>query len=120
VSSLSPSSFRSAFDPDEVCGIGLVFKADQTGALFVSTVVPLGPAHLSGQVRQGDILYEVDGVNLYRQPASACASRLMGLRGTHITVCFLRDGQPLEVHLVRERIDSQRPCPTRLHLAIHR
>jgi hypothetical protein len=76
-----------------VTGIGIMFKTDMSGALYVSSVVPdgmkahldggimsvgwltfrifiAGPAHKAGNIMEGDVLFEVDGVNVYGQLTS--------------------------------------------------
>eukprot|EP00286_Rhodomonas_abbreviata_P014719 CAMPEP_0181335822 /NCGR_PEP_ID=MMETSP1101-20121128/27053_1 /TAXON_ID=46948 /ORGANISM="Rhodomonas abbreviata, Strain Caron Lab Isolate" /LENGTH=339 /DNA_ID=CAMNT_0023446001 /DNA_START=497 /DNA_END=1516 /DNA_ORIENTATION=+ len=83
-----------------------MFKADMSGALFVSSVVPDGPAHKCGTVKEGDVLFEVDGVNVYRCPASQCASSLMGPRGSKVRICFLRRGTPFEVSMIRDFVQA--------------
>lgn len=101
-----PNFYQNALDAADICGIGIMFKSDMSGALFVSSVVPDGPAHKAGNIMEGDVLFEVDGVNVYRCPASQCASSLMGPRGSKVRICFLRRGTPIEVTMIRDFVQA--------------
>ena len=51
------------------CGIGVVFRMDNHGALVVDSLVPGGPAWESstqGGLQVADVLQTVDGKNVYR------------------------------------------------------
>ena len=51
------------------CGIGVVFRMDNHGALVVDSLVPGGPAWESstqGGLQVSDVLQTVDGKNVYR------------------------------------------------------
>mmetsp|Transcript_4679 Transcript_4679/g.17030 ORF Transcript_4679/g.17030 Transcript_4679/m.17030 type:complete len:82 (-) Transcript_4679:162-407(-) len=52
---------REVTAESRICGVGINFRADKTGALYVSSLVENGPADKTGKVRPGDVLYEVDG-----------------------------------------------------------
>eukprot|EP00293_Proteomonas_sulcata_P014459 CAMPEP_0184308264 /NCGR_PEP_ID=MMETSP1049-20130417/16766_1 /TAXON_ID=77928 /ORGANISM="Proteomonas sulcata, Strain CCMP704" /LENGTH=121 /DNA_ID=CAMNT_0026620911 /DNA_START=295 /DNA_END=660 /DNA_ORIENTATION=+ len=50
----------SSGDADAICGIGINFRIDKSGVLYVSSIVAGGPASKTGIVRVGDALYEID------------------------------------------------------------
>ena len=66
--------------PESLCGIGINFRADRTGALLVSSLIEGGPSHKSGEVRQGDVLYEVDKKVVLRSPLSHVNSGALFIR----------------------------------------
>jgi len=47
-------------DGDNTCGVGIKFKLDVTGALEVHSVVPSSPDVADTQIKQGDLLCEVN------------------------------------------------------------
>eukprot|EP00961_Rhodomonas_salina_P219021 2960597-Rhodomonas_salina.1 len=79
-----------------VAGVGILFQADESGALVVTNVIKGGPAFKTGRICEGDILYEVDGVNVCVQsllpPRSTPAPRfclivsVAGINGQHVTL----------------------------------
>ena len=87
--------------PESLCGIGINFRADRTGALLVSSLIEGGPSHQSGEVRQGDVLYEVDKKVVLRSPLSHVSASLLGPKGSSVNVVFLRDERQVHVRLVR-------------------
>jgi len=44
---------------NNLCGVGINFRSDSTGALAVHSLVPLSPAAEDGQIREGDLLEQV-------------------------------------------------------------
>ena len=46
-------------DNNNLCGVGINFRSDSTGALAVHSLVPLSPAAQDGQIREGDLLEQV-------------------------------------------------------------
>ena len=43
-----------------LCGVGINFKPDATGALEVHSIVPGSPAAADNQIKQGDVLEKVN------------------------------------------------------------
>jgi hypothetical protein len=67
---LAPKVTQAGQDGSQ-CGIGVVFRMDNHGALVVDSLVPGGPAWESstqGGLQVGDVLQTVDGKNVYRCP----------------------------------------------------
>jgi len=42
-----------------MCGVGINFQSDATGALTVQSLVPRSPAAIDGQIKAGDLLEQV-------------------------------------------------------------
>lgn len=64
----SPQITQAGQDGSQ-CGIGVVFRMDNHGALVVDSLVPGGPAWESstqGGLQVSDVLQTVDGKNVYR------------------------------------------------------
>jgi len=61
-------------DGNNLCGVGINFKPDVTGALEVHSTVPGSPAAADTQIHRGDLLEQVrEGGGALRQ--AACAGR---------------------------------------------
>ena len=52
-----------------------------------------GPAQKTGLVQPNDVLYEVDGKNVYRSPLSTVSSNLLGANESVVRVVFLRNAE---------------------------
>lgn len=98
---------RSLFGaPDKPCGVGLVLREGPDGALHVAEVVPDGPADNAGCIVPGDVLYEVNGANVYRVDARRVAAAVLGPEGSRVRLAFKRgaryeDDAPFAVDLTR-------------------
>eukprot|EP00288_Rhodomonas_lens_P019500 CAMPEP_0177691300 /NCGR_PEP_ID=MMETSP0484_2-20121128/1235_1 /TAXON_ID=354590 /ORGANISM="Rhodomonas lens, Strain RHODO" /LENGTH=112 /DNA_ID=CAMNT_0019201919 /DNA_START=111 /DNA_END=449 /DNA_ORIENTATION=+ len=92
--------------PGSLCGIGVNFRADGTGALLVASLIPGGPAEKTGQVQPNDVLYEVDGKNVYRSPLSTVSSNLLGPNESTVRVVFLRNAEQVQVSIVRAPVPN--------------
>mmetsp|Transcript_14129 Transcript_14129/g.22465 ORF Transcript_14129/g.22465 Transcript_14129/m.22465 type:complete len:132 (-) Transcript_14129:373-768(-) len=90
-----------AGQPESLCGIGINFRADRTGALLVSSLIDGGPADKCGDVREGDVLYEVDSKIVLRSPLSNVSASLLGPNGSGVNVVFIRKEEQIRVKLVR-------------------
>ena len=56
-------AFQRVMTPGEgnnLCGVGINLKPDVTGALEVHSVVPGSPAAADAQIKQGDVLVQVN------------------------------------------------------------
>ncbi|EKX37797.1 hypothetical protein GUITHDRAFT_144763 [Guillardia theta CCMP2712] len=96
----------SSMVESRICGVGINFRADKTGALYVSSLVENGPADKTGKVRPGDVLYEVDGTVVYRSGLSQISKHLLGGDGTIVMVGFLREGKKVSVEIVRKPVQA--------------
>mmetsp|Transcript_20763 Transcript_20763/g.49269 ORF Transcript_20763/g.49269 Transcript_20763/m.49269 type:complete len:138 (+) Transcript_20763:159-572(+) len=85
----------------QLCGVGINFRADKTGALCVSSLIPGGPASRSGSVMVGDVLYDVDGKIVYRTELSNVSQNLLGPADSVVKVGFLRGGYQINVDIRR-------------------
>mmetsp|Transcript_28670 Transcript_28670/g.58640 ORF Transcript_28670/g.58640 Transcript_28670/m.58640 type:complete len:122 (+) Transcript_28670:745-1110(+) len=75
---------------DQKAGVGIVFQVSDEGALVVASLVPDGPAERSGKVAAGDVLYEVDGVNVYRAHQLKVADLVVGVEGSKVCLGLKR------------------------------
>mmetsp|Transcript_26057 Transcript_26057/g.65798 ORF Transcript_26057/g.65798 Transcript_26057/m.65798 type:complete len:414 (+) Transcript_26057:67-1308(+) len=87
---------------EQMVGVGIVFRSDTTGALFVRMLQDGGPAQLSGEVKVGDCIVEVDGADVYRKPISTFTSMVLGPPGS-VVMLGLRREDTLVVHRVMLR-----------------
>mmetsp|Transcript_31238 Transcript_31238/g.73635 ORF Transcript_31238/g.73635 Transcript_31238/m.73635 type:complete len:350 (+) Transcript_31238:68-1117(+) len=90
------------FVPPKV-GVGITFETSAVdGSARVKGVVRGSPADRSGLVRHGDVLYEVDGSNVFREGLDVVANFLLGEPGTPVQLLFLR-GTRIFVQLTLKR-----------------
>lgn len=88
-------------------GIGiLVSQNAQTGVITIVRVFQNSPAMEAG-VRDGDIIYMVDGDEVTGQDLSAVVSRIKGQEGTDIPITFYRQetGEYLELDVERRQVE---------------
>ena len=88
-------------------GIGiLVSQNAQTGVITIVRVCQNSPAMEAG-VRDGDIIYMVDGDEVTGQDLSAVVSRIKGQEGTDIPITFYRQetGEYLELDVERRQVE---------------
>jgi nucleoid-associated protein YgaU len=69
-----------------VCGVGLVLVPDRAGALVVSSVTEGGPAARTNLVRRGDVLKQIDGVDVYTWPMARVRPLIVGSAGSIVTL----------------------------------
>mmetsp|Transcript_11675 Transcript_11675/g.18315 ORF Transcript_11675/g.18315 Transcript_11675/m.18315 type:complete len:317 (+) Transcript_11675:129-1079(+) len=74
----------------QLVGVGIIFRSDSTGALYVRQLQDRGPADMSGQVNVGDCIVEVDGIDVFRKPISTFTNLMLGPPGTIVTLGFKR------------------------------
>jgi carboxyl-terminal processing protease len=90
-------------------GIGASLKRDiKTGTLTIVSTIPGSPARQSGLL-PGDVIAQVDGVDISTIPESRVISRVRGATGTKVTLGILRKGQPpiLQITITRALIVIQ-------------
>jgi len=73
-----------------MCGVGINFQSDATGALTVQSLVPRSPAAIDGQIKAGDLLEQVDKERVFRSPMKRVAGLLLGPQGSAVTLTFQR------------------------------
>mmetsp|Transcript_38179 Transcript_38179/g.93822 ORF Transcript_38179/g.93822 Transcript_38179/m.93822 type:complete len:119 (+) Transcript_38179:235-591(+) len=74
----------------EKCGVGLLFEELEEGGLVVAEILLGGPAWQTGKIAAGDILYEVEGVGVYRSDAREVRDLVLGNEGTWVWLGFKR------------------------------
>jgi len=72
------------------CGVGINFKPDVSGALYVHSLVPGSPAALDGLITEGDRLEQVDGQYVYRCSLKQVSTVLLGREGTLVRLTMQR------------------------------
>ncbi len=106
-----PSDVYSLLDEDisgEIQGIGVVIRTlEETGRIEVANVMRDTPAERAG-VQVGDVFLEVDGEDVTEFGQLELAGVVRGPRGSTVDIVFLRDGEPVEYEIERDRI----PVPT--------
>ena len=77
-----------ANDGVERCGVGLLLLPDSEGAVRVMGLAQGSPAERCGRIQKGDILAEVDGVVVYKQPLEEFGERISGPMYSHVELVF--------------------------------
>ncbi len=85
-------------------GIGVELGV-RDGYVRVLRTLPDNPAREAG-ILAGDILYKVNGEEVWQLSTSEVATRLRGDEGTSATVAVVRDGKELSFDLKRETINN--------------
>lgn len=85
-------------------GIGIEM-GERDGYVRVIRTLPDNPAREAG-VLAGDIIYKVEGEEVYNLTNEEIASRLKGEPGTEVTFSVVRDGEELEFTVTREEINN--------------
>ncbi len=89
-----------------VSGAGLVAQADGSGYLVVTKVYTNSSAYLNG-VKTGDVITEIDGKSLLSMEEKTALEKISGEIGTKLTMKLLRNGEEINVSLIRQQIDIE-------------
>lgn len=89
-----------------VSGAGLVAQADGSGYLVVTKVYTNSSAYLNG-VKVGDVITEIDGKSLLSMEEKTALEKISGEIGTKLTMKLLRNGEEINVSLIRQQIDIE-------------
>jgi hypothetical protein len=92
----------------QLVGVGIIFRSDASGALYVRQLQERGAADLSGQVHIGDCVVEVDGNDVFRKPISTFTNMMLGPPNTIVTLGFKRASSGMV-----ERVMLRRAVPAR-------
>jgi hypothetical protein len=84
-----------------VAGVGIGFSCDEEANFVVSKLVAGGPAALSKQIKPGDVLLSVDGMELDDMSIKELVKVLKGPVGTSVELHFSRGGEMLSIALTR-------------------
>ena len=91
----------------EFSGIGATMSQSlDSGEITVSNVYEDSPADKAG-MKQGDVIYEVDGRSVSGQDLETVVSWIKGEQGTDVTLCVLRNGEEVELTATRDIIEVQ-------------
>ncbi|MDB5040414.1 MAG: carboxyl-terminal protease [Candidatus Eremiobacteraeota bacterium] len=101
--------FNAPLNPRHIFGIGVLLAEDEaTHDVRASYVAPGTPADGAG-VKTGDLFNAVDGTPVRRLGLQRVRAKLLGIRGTVVSVRVLRDGKPLENAFAITRDDVHAP-----------
>jgi carboxyl-terminal processing protease len=87
----------------EFSGVGVVFREDFDG-VYVSDLVPNGPAFRNGNIRVGDILVAVNHQGVEEMTFEELLELMKGRAGSKVTLGVKRSDQVVHVDLIREKI----------------
>ena len=91
---------------ETLVGVGIIFRSDSSGTLFVRQLQPGGPAEQCGQVHIGDAIVEVNGIDVFRKPISSFTKLMLGPPGTIVTLGLKRATSQMI-----ERVSLRRSVP---------
>lgn len=89
-------------------GIGAVLSLDEdTGFGIIKEVMPDTPAQEAG-LKDGDLLYQVDGVSTYDMDLQEIVSHVRGEENTQVVLTVVRDGADdyIEIPITRRKIED--------------
>lgn len=87
-------------------GIGAYVQMDTNMGLgFISGVIDGAPA-AEVDIREGDYIYAVDGVEAYGKTLTEVVSMIKGPEGTKVKITFIRQGQYVDVEVERRQVES--------------
>eukprot|EP00802_Teleaulax_amphioxeia_P024746 Tamp_25487.p1 GENE.Tamp_25487~~Tamp_25487.p1 ORF type:complete len:217 (-),score=26.22 Tamp_25487:155-805(-) len=83
---------QQAIAQKDKCGVGIAFGVDDPphGPLVVKGFVPSGPAAADGTVQKGDVLVEIDGLDIRGKSVMAVTPLMYGERHSQVTLGFAR------------------------------
>ena len=90
----------------KLVGVGIVFSVDEWGGLRVKHLIAGGPAAMSQEVTLGDVLYEIDGLDVYQKSVDEIQQVVMGPKDSVVTLGWKNSanlsGPTRQVHLFRK------------------
>ncbi|HEY0797831.1 MAG TPA: S41 family peptidase, partial [Candidatus Baltobacteraceae bacterium] len=90
------AALNEGLDGGNFSGVGIVIRIDtDTKYLFVSDVIPDGPAEKAG-IKPGDVITSVDSKTTKGLTTDDDAKMLRGKEGTTVNIEILRDGKALD------------------------
>jgi len=98
------------------CGIGCNINTNEHGELFVTKVIPGGPAAFSCNVAVEDVILCVDGVSVVGETVDDVKRRIVGPEGIpiEVTLRHKRHSGEVKEHVVRLLRQPPVPFPERL------
>lgn len=104
---MPPESMEAMMESDtgKYVGIGATFTTDpDDGSMILTRIYPNSPASESG-LQVGDKLHAVNGTDITTMDTAAITSMVRGDEGTELTVAVMRDGNLVDVSMVRRSVD---------------
>lgn len=98
------AEFQDSLHGEAGSGIGVVM-AERDGYVRVVRTLPDNPARKAG-ILAGDILYKVDGEEVYTLNADEIAQKVRGPEGSEVKVTVVRNNKEQEFTLKRETINN--------------
>lgn len=108
-------SFTDSINMDYV-GIGVSYN-NHDGIATVIKVFKNSPAEKAGMM-QGDIIKSVDGVDIQGFDSEEIRSRVLGEEGTTVNIRVIRDGNEVEMAIVRGAVNSTAYAETKDDIVI--
>ena len=104
----TPQEAAEVFEQSEgiYYGIGAYVQLDTvTGYGMITGTIKNTPAEEAG-LRAGDIIYKVEGEDMYGLDLTQVVARIKGEEGTKVNITLVRDGEEIEVAVERRKIES--------------
>lgn len=98
------AAYQAALHGEVGAGVGIEM-ALRDGYVRVLRTLPDNPAREAG-VLAGDIIYKIDGEEVYTEDTETIANKLKGEPGTEVTLTVARDGEEKSFTLTRETINN--------------
>lgn len=96
--------YQDALHGEAGSGIGVVM-ALRDGYTRVLRTLPDNPAEKAG-IKAGDIIYKVNGEEVYSEDSDTISSKIRGEVGTEVEVTVVRDGEEKTFKMKRETINN--------------
>ena len=97
-------AFQDSLHGNVGSGVGVEMGL-RDGYTRVLRTLPDNPARKAG-IFAGDIIYKVDGEEVYQLTTDQIAQKVRGETGTEVTLTVVRDGKELSFTMVRETINN--------------
>lgn len=89
------------------CGIGAYVSYDEENEICVfAGNIEGSPAEAAG-IREGDMIYQVDGTDMQGLTSDEVVTYIRGDEGTNVHIAVIRDGELVEFDITRARVDTQ-------------
>lgn len=98
------AEYAAALHGEIGAGIGIEMGL-RDGYVRILRTLPDNPARKAG-VKAGDIIYKIDGEEVYTESSDAIAAKLRGEPGTEVELTVVRDGEEKTFKLIREEINN--------------
>lgn len=98
------TAFQASLHGDVGSGVGIEMGL-RDGYTRVLRTLPDNPARKAG-LFAGDIIYKVDGEEVYTLSTDQIAQKIRGETGSEVTVTVVRDGKELSFTMIRETINN--------------